>query len=62
MTALPEPVAYARYVPGRGQAVVAVDAGGNERHQLYMLDLDRPSPACAFEELHAPASDPRFAH
>ena len=39
VTDLPEPVATANYVPGGRQAVIAVDSGGNERHQLYLLDL-----------------------
>jgi dipeptidyl aminopeptidase/acylaminoacyl peptidase len=62
LTALPEPVAFARYVPGRRQALLAVDAGGNERHQLYLLDLDRSAPAADLSEMRALTSDPRFAH
>src|ERR1700722_8639005 len=30
------------YVPGRRRAVIAADTGGNERSQLYLLDLDGP--------------------
>ena len=49
VTDLPEPVGAASYVPGRRQAVVAVDRGGDERHLLYLVDLDSgastPGPA-----------------
>ncbi len=38
LTALPDPVGDARYVPGRRTIVVQHDAGGNERHQLSLLD------------------------
>jgi dipeptidyl aminopeptidase/acylaminoacyl peptidase len=62
LTALPEPVASARYVPGRRQAVLAVDAGGNERHQLYLLELERDAPAGSLADLRALTSDPRFGH
>ena len=62
LTALPEPVASAHYVPGRRQAVLAVDAGGNERHQLYLLELDRDTPADRVADLRALTSDPRFGH
>ena len=40
LTSLPEPVASAHYVPGARRAVLAIDEGGNERHQLYLIDLD----------------------
>ena len=40
LTSLPEPVASAHDVPGARQAVLAIDEGGNERHQLYLIDLD----------------------
>jgi len=77
-TALPEPVASAHYVPGTRQAVLAIDAGGNERHQLYRLDLDaaranpaarshdldaaRASPAARSHDLEALTADPRYGH
>ena len=41
LTSLPEPVATAEYIPGVREAVLAVDAGGNECHQLYVIDLER---------------------
>lgn len=62
LTALPEPVAYARYVLGRRQALLAVDTGGNERHQLYLLDLDRSAPAADLDDLTVLTADPRYAH
>ncbi len=40
LTDLSEPVT-GRYVPGARQVVVQMDEGGNERHQLYLLELDR---------------------
>ena len=40
VTDLPEPVGAAVYVPGQRRAVVAVDRGGDELHQLYLVDLD----------------------
>ncbi len=64
LTSLPEPVATAHYVPGERQAVIAVDAGGNERHQLYAIDLDDASASTVehFERLRTLTSDPRFGH
>jgi dipeptidyl aminopeptidase/acylaminoacyl peptidase len=51
VTDLSEPVGAAAYVPGGRRAVVAIDRGGNERHQLYLVDLEgvaagpsQPSP------------------
>jgi dipeptidyl aminopeptidase/acylaminoacyl peptidase len=64
LTSLPEPVATAEYVPGTRQAVLAIDAGGNERHQLYVLDLEEAaaSTVASFDCLRALTSDPRFGH
>jgi acetyl esterase/lipase len=64
LTSLPEPVATAEYVTGTRRAVLAIDAGGNELHQLYELDLDdaAASTVVSFERLRALTSDPRFAH
>ncbi len=61
-SALPDPVSEARYVPGRRAAVVAVDRGGDERHQLYLLDLERDAPSGARAELTALTADDRFVH
>jgi dipeptidyl aminopeptidase/acylaminoacyl peptidase len=64
VTALPEPVAVARYVPGQRRAVVQVDRGGNERYQLYLVGLDRPSdaPVANFDGLVAVTADPAHVH
>ncbi len=64
LTALSEPVRTAQYVPGRRQAVVAIDEGGNERHQLYLVDLDEAagSAVTSFERLDPLTSDRRFGH
>jgi dipeptidyl aminopeptidase/acylaminoacyl peptidase len=64
LTSLPEPVAMAEFVPGAGQAVLAIDAGGNERHQLYVLDLELAAASAvgSFDRLRALTSDPRFGH
>lgn len=39
LTFLDEPVAAARYIPGSGDAVLAVDRGGDENYHLWRLDL-----------------------
>lgn len=63
LTALPEPVATAHYVAGSRRAIVEVDSGGNERHQLYLLELDgRSEPVSRTSELEPLTSDPRFGH
>jgi len=64
VTSLPEPVASAEYVPGTRQAVLAIDAGGNERHQLYVLDLDEAaaSTVASFDRLRPLTRDCRFGH
>jgi dipeptidyl aminopeptidase/acylaminoacyl peptidase len=64
LTALPESVASARYVPGTRRAVVAIDQGGNERHQLYLIDLEdaAASPVGRLGRLQALTGDPRFGH
>ncbi len=54
LTDLPEPTA-GRYLPGSRRVVVAVDEGGNERHQLFLLD-----PGSG--ELEPLVRDPRFLH
>src|SRR6202042_3253064 len=61
---LPEPVAMAEFVPGTDHAVLAIDAGGNERHQLYVLDLElaAASTVGSVDRLRALTSDPRFGH
>ena len=62
LTSLPEPVASAHYVPGTRRAVLAIDEGGNERHQLYLIDLEQAATATVqgIDGLDALTSDPRF--
>ena len=43
-TFLDEPVSAARYIPGTDDVVVAVDRGGNENYQLWLVDLHRGEP------------------
>jgi acetyl esterase/lipase len=64
LTALPEPVGTANYVPGSRRAVLAIDQGGNERHQLYLLELDDAagSAAQSLDGLEPLTSDARFGH
>jgi dipeptidyl aminopeptidase/acylaminoacyl peptidase len=62
LTELTEPVASARYIPGARRAVIEVDAGGNERIQLFLLDLDRGAPARRLDELEPLTDDPRHGH
>jgi dipeptidyl aminopeptidase/acylaminoacyl peptidase len=66
LTALPEPVASARYLRGTRRAVIEVDRGGNERHQIYVVDLTRTSDGDqaigSIDELTALTSDDRFGH
>lgn len=38
LTFLAEPVSAARYIPGTDDIVVAVDRGGNENYQLWLVD------------------------
>jgi len=64
LTSLPEPVASAHYLPGTRRGVLAIDAGGNERHQLYLIDLDQAAArrVDGFGRLRALTSDPRYGH
>ena len=67
LTDLPEPVTTGHYLPGQRRAVIAVDTGGNERHQLYLLDLepdrqstgDRPAGPRDLEPL---TEEPKYGH
>jgi dipeptidyl aminopeptidase/acylaminoacyl peptidase len=49
------------YVPGGRLAVIAVDAGGNERAQLYLIDLEGPM-LTDLGAARALATDPRYVH
>lgn len=64
LTSLPEPVATAHYVPGARKAVLAIDRGGNERHQLDLIDLDAAaaSTVTSFADLRALTDEPEFGH
>ena len=64
LTALGESVTTANYLPGTRHAVLAIDRGGDERHQLYVIDLDAAATETveAFDRLRALTSDPRFGH
>jgi dipeptidyl aminopeptidase/acylaminoacyl peptidase len=44
LTFLTEPVSAARYVPGTDDVVVAVDRGGNENYQLWLVDVQGGDP------------------
>ncbi len=54
-------VMTARYRPGHRQAVIEADAGGNERSQLWLLDLDAPV-ARGRSQLLALTDDPGAVH
>lgn len=62
VTQLPEPVGGAHYLPGSRRAVLEVDSGGDERHQIYLVDLDRAEVVAAIAELAALTDDPRYGH
>jgi dipeptidyl aminopeptidase/acylaminoacyl peptidase len=64
LTDLPEPVRGAHYVPGSRQAVLEIDAGGNERFGLWLLHLDAAAtePVTSLSQLRALTDDPRFGH
>src|SRR5579863_1707389 len=44
LTFLDEPVSAARYIPGTDDVVVAVDHGGNENYQLWLVSLSGGAP------------------
>ncbi len=60
LTAFGEPVT-GRYVPGSRRGVLAMDHGGDERHQLYLFDLDDP-PAQDPARLDALTAAPEYVH
>jgi dipeptidyl aminopeptidase/acylaminoacyl peptidase len=63
LTELPEPVGAARYLPGR-RAVLEIDAGGNERHALHLIELEaaRTAPARSLDALQALTDAPTAGH
>jgi dipeptidyl aminopeptidase/acylaminoacyl peptidase len=63
VTDLADPVATGHYVPGERRAVIAVDAGGDERQQLYLLDLEAASGRPAGRrDLEALTEEPKYGH
>jgi dipeptidyl aminopeptidase/acylaminoacyl peptidase len=64
LTGLTEPVAAAHYVPGGRQAVLQIDEAGDERHQLFLIDLDEAarSTVTSIDRLTPLTADPRFVH
>jgi dipeptidyl aminopeptidase/acylaminoacyl peptidase len=60
LTDFAEPV-DGRYVPGSRRGVLAMDVGGNERHQLYLFDLDEP-PGADRARLEALTAAPEYVH
>ena len=64
LTDLPEPVGGAHYLPGSRRAVLEIDAGGNERFGLWLLDLEAAAaePVTSLSRLSALTDDPRFGH
>jgi dipeptidyl aminopeptidase/acylaminoacyl peptidase len=63
LTDLPEPVRGAHYL-GPRRAVLEIDAGGNERFGLWLIDLDAAAsePVTSLSRLRALTDDPRFGH
>ncbi|HRW18667.1 MAG TPA: prolyl oligopeptidase family serine peptidase [Dermatophilaceae bacterium] len=61
LTALDRP-ARGRYVPGRRQVIVEHDAGGNERMQLSLLDLDTASLPAGPADLIPLVHDAAYLH
>lgn len=63
VTDLTDPVWTGHYVPGRRRAIIAVDAGGDERHQLYLLDLEAAMERPARRrDLEALTEEPKYGH
>ena len=64
LTALEDPVGAAAYLPGTRTAVIGSDQGGNERHQLSIIDLEtaRANGPRRSGDLDKLTDDPRFGH
>jgi dipeptidyl aminopeptidase/acylaminoacyl peptidase len=68
LTALPESVSDASYIPASAEAprraVIASAVGGNERDQLYLIDLDAAAEQTVrdFAGLEALTADPAHGH
>jgi dipeptidyl aminopeptidase/acylaminoacyl peptidase len=50
LTFLAEPVSAARYIPRTDDVVIAVDRGGNENYQLWLVDRDGGEPRALLVE------------
>jgi dipeptidyl aminopeptidase/acylaminoacyl peptidase len=64
LTNLHEPVS-GRYLPGQRAVLLEMDAGGDERHQLYLLDIgddDVPVSPSEVGRLRALTTDPDHVH
>jgi dipeptidyl aminopeptidase/acylaminoacyl peptidase len=64
LTALDDPVGSARYLGGTRQALIEVDSGGNERYQIYVVDIDEAarSGPVGFDSLVAITSESSYGH
>ena len=64
LTALEDPVSHAAYLPGTRTAVIGSDRGGDERHQLSIIDLEtaRANGPRRSGDLDKLTDDPRFGH
>ncbi|MHB1986953.1 MAG: S9 family peptidase [Acidimicrobiales bacterium] len=60
LTDFAEPVS-GRYVPASRHVIVQMDTGGNERHQLYLLDAEDP-PGSEVSQLRSIANSPEHVH
>jgi dipeptidyl aminopeptidase/acylaminoacyl peptidase len=61
LTDLDEPVGGG-YLPTEDRLLVATDAGGNERHQLYLMDDRASRPLTTADDLWALVVDPDHIH
>ncbi len=61
VTALDRPVGRAVFVGTGSQVVVEIDQGGDECHQLYLLDA-LGGPYETMDQLRALTEDPRYGH
>lgn len=61
LTDFAQPVSTGRFVPESTLVVLAADAGGNERHQISLLDLEAP-PGDDPSRLVPVTDDPRYVH
>ncbi len=62
LTEIGEPVGPACYLPDSRRAAFEADRGGDERHQIYVVELDRDTPVRDLGEVEALTADPRYGH